>query len=430
MNYIERELERQIKNRLDSGKALFILGARQVGKTTLLKHLMEEVGRDNSLYYDIELPENLETFSGTVENILSRLRFDRLKETGRTYVFLDEIQYLKDFSQMIKIFTDHHAEEYKFVMTGSSSLMIKHQFRESLVGRKEIMILYPLSFAEFCLFRGEPKIAAKILENAITPNNPLWQITGKMESLIAEYTVYGGFPEVVAQPNSNLKTEILNEIVSAYIIKDIKHILQIEKTGEFNRLVRNMALSMGKELNVSELSRNVGLHHETTKKYIMTLEESFIISTIRPFYAQLDKELRKMPKVYMIDTGVRNMLLNDFSDLQTRMDKGELIENIFYMNLLRGKQVTTEIKYWRTKQGGEIDFVVKEGGQISAYEVKYGDDRSNHFRSFQNAYPQANCYIVRFKYQYKEGELPLWSSGYCERATQGAKGQEGKGGKE
>lgn len=411
MNYIERELERPIKDRLGSGKALFILGARQVGKTTLLKHLMEEVGSDYSLYYDIELPENLETFSGSVENILARLRFDRLKQTGKTYVFLDEIQYLKDFSKMIKIFVDHHAGEFQFVMTGSSSLLIKHQFGESLVGRKEIVILYPLSFAEFCLFRGEPKIADKIRENSIVPDNPLWQIASKMEGLIAEYTVFGGFPEVVAQPNGKLKAELLNEIVSSYIIKDIKHILQIEKIGEFNRLIRNLAGSIGKEVNVSALGRNVGLHQETIKKYIMTLEESFIISTIRPYYAQLDKELRKLPKVYMIDTGIRNMLLNDFGDLQVRMDRGELIENVFYMNLLRGKSVTTEVKYWRTKQGGEIDFVVKEDGALAAYEVKFGDDKSNHFRSFLNAYPEARCRMVRYKYRYKDGELPLWSSG-------------------
>ena len=408
MNYIKRELELAIINRWESGKAIFILGARQVGKTTLLKHLMEVVGRENSLYYDIELPENLETFSGTVESILSRLRFDRLKESGKTYVFLDEIQYLKDFSKMIKIFTDHYAEEFKFVMTGSSSLMIKHQFRESLVGRKEIFTLYPLSFAEFCLFKGEPKIADAVREKAIGPDNPLWLIRSRMESLLAEYTVYGGFPEVAVQPNGSRKKQLLNEIVSAYILKDIKHILQIEKIGELNRLIRNLAMSIGKEVNVSELGRNVGLHHETIKKYLMTLEESFIISTIRPFYVQLDKELRKMPKVYLIDMGIRNMLLNDFSDLQTRTDRGELVENVFYMNLLRGKQVTTEIKYWRTKQGSEIDFVVKEDGDLAAYEVKYAEDNSNHFRSFQNAYPSAHCHMVRYRYSYKEGELPLW----------------------
>ncbi|MDD4223270.1 MAG: ATP-binding protein [Candidatus Cloacimonetes bacterium] len=408
MNYIERELESQIVSRMDSSKALFILGARQVGKTTLLKRLMEQVGAERSLYYDLEIPANLELFSGTFESVVTRLRFDRREDKGKTYVFLDEIQYLSDFSKTVKILVDHYAEEFKFVMTGSSSLLIKHQFSESLAGRKEIVVLHPLSFAEFCRFKGEAKIADQLGTDLDGGNHPLLTMPARMEELAEEYTIFGGFPGVVIQSGQKRKIELLNDIVTSYILKDIKHILRIEKLQELNRLIRTLALSIGKEINISELSRNVGLHRESVQKYLLTLEESFIVSTIRPFYSRLDKELRKMPKVYLQDTGIRNMLVNDFSALNGRRDRGELVENVFFLGLLKNQELTTRIRYWKTKQGNEVDFVVTEGDSITAYEVKYGSDRSNHFSSFLNAYPHARCFTVRHKYKYKQAELPLW----------------------
>ncbi len=408
MNYIERELERQLFSRLDSGKALFILGARQVGKTTLLKRLMELAGTERSLYYDLEIPANLELFSGTFESVINRLRFDRVQGQEKTYVFLDEIQYLSDFSKTVKILVDHFAEEFKFVMTGSSSLLIKHQFSESLAGRKEIAVLHPLSFAEFCLFKGEAKIAGQLGADLDSGHHPLLTLPARMEELTGEYAIFGGFPGVVAESGQKRKIELLNDIVTSYILKDIKHILRIEKIQELNRLIKNLAVSTGKEINISELSRNVGLHRESVQKYLLTLEESFIVSTIRPFYSSLDKELRKMPKVYLHDTGIRNMLVNDFNALDGRPDRGELVENVFFLSLLRNQELGTRISYWKTKQGNEVDFVVTEGDKITAYEVKFGSDRSNHFTSFKNAYPRARCFTVRHKYNFKPGELPLW----------------------
>jgi predicted AAA+ superfamily ATPase len=408
MNYIERELERQIVSRLDSGKALFILGARQVGKTTLLKRLMELVGIPKSLYYDLEIPANLELFSGTHERVVNRLRFDRGAQSGKTYVFIDEIQYLSDFSRTVKILVDHYGDEFKLVMTGSSSLLIKHQFSESLAGRKEVMVLRSLSFAEFCRFKGEERIAGQLVSDLNEGNHPLLTLTARMEGLLEEYAIFGGFPEIVLLNGQKAKIELLNDIVTSYILKDIKHILRVEKLQELNRLIKTLALNIGKEINISELSRNIGLHRETVQKYLVTLEESFIVSTIRPFYSSLDKELRKMPKVYLQDTGIRNLLTNDFSPLDERRDRGELVENVFFQSLLRKQEPTTRIGYWKTKQGSEVDFVFTEGDKIFAYEVKYGSDRSNHFSTFLKAYPRARCITVRYKYKYKQDELPLW----------------------
>ncbi len=407
MNYIKRDLEDIIIPKLTNEKAIFILGPRQVGKTTILRRL-QQVFDSNTLYYDIEFPENLTLFSSSIEDILIRLRFDRKDANKICYVFLDEIQYLNDFSQKVKLFCDHYAKEFKLILTGSSAALIKHQFEESLVGRKEIFNLYPLNFKEFCRFKGEEKIAESIEKSELSSSNPLLQISSKMEELLSEYTLYGGYPEVVLNKTAKEKITLLNEIVSSYIIKDIRHLFKIEKIEQLNRLVNYIASNIGKELNFSNLANSIGIHRETLQKYIDILQESYIIVTIRPFYKNQPKELRKMPKVYMLDTGLRNMLINDFTVLNSHPTKGELIENIAF-NLLYFKRIDNQtIYYWKTKTQQEIDFIIRENSQLKAFEIKYGSNTSNHFTAFLNTYPTATCQTVRFKYSLKENEIPLW----------------------
>jgi len=137
MTYYKRTIEQKLLSSMQNSKAIFVLGPRQVGKTTLIKHLMEAVGPENSLYYDVELRENLEAFSGNLESLLAKLRFDKKSKNGKTYICLDEIQNVTDFSKTVKLLVDHHSDEFKLILTGSSSALIKKQFEESLVGRKE-----------------------------------------------------------------------------------------------------------------------------------------------------------------------------------------------------------------------------------------------------------------------------------------------------
>ncbi len=407
MTYFKRTLESKLLKSLDNNKAIFILGPRQVGKTTLIKHIIDVVGLENSLYYDIDLQQNLEVFSGNLEAILARLRFDKKTKTGKTYVFIDEIQNVADFSKTIKLLVDHHNEEFKLILTGSSSALIKKQFEESLAGRKEEHILYPLSFPEFCRFKGENKIS-DLLEDGYKheKNNPLNLMTGKMKNLESEYMTFGGYPEVVLSKNAIEKAEILNDLVSSYIIKDIKHLFRIEKIEQFNKLIVNLAVNTGKEINLQNLSREIGLHRETLHNYLMVLEASYIISTITPFFSNKNKEINKMPKAYFIDTGIRNKLINNMNNPETRSDRGELYENYVFLNLLHKKDVLTEIKYWKNKYQQEIDFVVERNSTIKAYEVKFGDDTGNHFTAFNQAYPSAACFFVRFNYKYKVTDLP------------------------
>ena len=407
MPYIKRTLEDKLIHSLENSHAIFILGPRQVGKTTLLKRLMERVGMTNSLYYDMEMMNYNAVFSGSLEGIISLLRHDRKSTEGRTFVFVDEIQTIRDFSKTTKLLVDHYSEEFKFILTGSSSTLIKSQFQESLVGRKEEHVLYPLSFAEFCRFKGEVKIA-DLLEQDYQHEryNPLHQVKDKMEHLMSEYMVWGGYPAVVLQSDKLSKAEILNDLVSSYILKDIRHIFRVERPDQLNKLVRNLAVNTGKEINLQKLSGEIGLRSETVKSYLIGLESSYIIATITPFFTNKNKEQRKMPKAYFLDTGIRNMLINSFNPPDNRTDRGELWENTVFLNLLHKANVLTTIQYWKSKAKQEIDFVVDQNGDITAYEVKYGNDRQNHFAAFTRAYPQAKCFMVRFDYTFQEDELP------------------------
>lgn len=409
MDYIKRTIEDTLQKSLSNRKAIFILGPRQVGKTTLLNRLMEICSKENSLYYDLGLQSDLEVFSDSLENILARFRFDKKSKAGKTFVFIDEVQNVSDFSHKIKALVDHHSNEFKLVLTGSSSVLIRRQFSESLAGRKEEHILYPLNFSEFCLFKGEEKTAG-LLDQGYSHEEhyPLHLYPGKMKNLLAEYMVYGGYPEVVLLNNADAKADLLDELVSSTVIKDIRHLFRIEKIEQFNKLVKYLAINTGKEINLQSIFRTIELHYETVLSYLMVLEASFIISKITPFYTNKTKEMVKMPKVYMIDMGIRNKLVNNLNPPESREDKGELFENLVFLNLLHKKDALTEIKYWKTKFQQEVDFVVNRNQAITAYEAKFGKDRNNHFTAFSRAYPKAQCRIVRYDYRYKEDELPAY----------------------
>jgi len=294
-------------------------------------------------------------------------------------------------------------------MSGSSSLLIKQQFSESLVGRKQVFELFPLSLSEFCLFKGEPRIAELISEpfDATKPD-PLRVAKAKIQKLLTEYIIYGGYPEAALSDSIPVKKSILADVVSSYIIKDIKHLFRIEKLEQFNHLVVYLSYHIGKELNLTSVAKETGLHRETVKSHLNALNSAYVVSIIRPFYSNKPKELKKMPKVYFIDTGIRNSLINDFSPLQTRFDKGELFEN-YVLNQIRSRyKDNSGIRFWKTNDGKEIDFIVAIENGILAFEAKFGKSASNHFAAFTNAYPTTVCNTVRYSHETSDRDLPAY----------------------
>ncbi len=390
----QRNIFETVVAQIPGREAIFVFGARQCGKTTLLKQIRQAVGEDHSLYLDLEYPELLEVFSKGINEVLKYLRYHRKHAAARTCVCIDEIQYVSDMSGTIKLLVDHHADEFKLVLTGSSSALIKYQFRESLVGRKQVFELYPLSFDEFLLFRGEDDLRAAISRDAdIIPQSE----HPRLEMLVEEYMVFGAYPKVSITADRDQKKNILFDISSSYILKDLKQLFRIEKIDQLNHLVRYLAVNIGKECNIQQIATEIGLHRETVENYLNILEESYVIRRLKPFHSNLTTELRKTPKVYFIDPGVRNVLLPDFNGLDKRRDSGELFENFVFLNLFQNAGTFAEIRYWKTRNGQEIDFIVKQENSLHAYECKLSGGKAGNFKVFAAAYPDAMCRKVVFK---------------------------------
>ena len=396
MKYYPRILENSIQEYLNSPEAIFILGARQVGKTSLMKHIMKKIANERVLYLDLENPSNLSIFNKGVDEFLNYLNFQELSKIELNYIFIDEIQYAPDFSSLIKYLVDNYSDRYKLILSGSSSLQIRKKFKESLVGRKIVFELYPLTFSEFCLFQNEYRIADILQQqNPFELNeDPLRFERTMVLHLLKEYLIYGGFPKVVLQKNKTRKVKVLQDIIQSYVMKDIRHIFHLEKIEQFNHLIKLLAAFMGKEINISQLATETRLHKQTLEHYINSLESSYIIKMICPFHKNLSSELRKTPKCYFIDNGLRNFLISSFSEIEFRTDRGEILENYVFSQILKKSDPLTKINFWRTKNKQEIDFILQKENRLFALEVKWNDGSFQNLRKFKQIYPEADIYLV------------------------------------
>jgi predicted AAA+ superfamily ATPase len=412
MKYYPRIIEKTLLEYLNRPEAIFILGARQVGKTSLMKHIMAEIDNNRYLYIDLENSINLSIFTKGVNEFLNYLKYQKLSKSELNYIFIDEIQYAPDFSSLIKYIVDHYSDRYKLILSGSSSLQIRNKFKESLVGRKIVFELYPLNFTEFCLFRNESKIADILQQhNPLKLNEDHLRFEkDKTLHLLKEYLVYGGFPKVVLQENKTSKVRILQDIVQSYVMKDIRYLFHLEKISQFNHLIKLLAVFIGKEINISQLATETKLHKQTLKHYISALESSYIIKMIQPFHKNLSSELRKTPKCYFIDNGLRNFLISNFNEAEFRPDRGELLENFIFTQLLIKSDPLTKINYWRTKSKQEIDFILQKENQLFALEVKWSDGSFQNLRKFVQIYPDSSTFMISMlrNFEKEKNYLPVY----------------------
>ncbi|MEA2097356.1 MAG: ATP-binding protein [Candidatus Cloacimonadota bacterium] len=405
MKYYPRTVEQKIKEALIRKEAIFILGARQVGKTSLMKNLIK--GLKNTLYFDLEDPTNFAIINKGSKELLSYLATQELDSTQRSFIFIDEIQYADDFSSLIKYFVDHYSHKYKLILSGSSSLLIRKKFKESLVGRKKVFELFPLSFSEFCAFKDEPKLSEELANINVFDlrENPLRFESKKITSLLKEFLIFGGFPQVVLEKKKEDKTDCLKDIVTSFILKDIRHIFNLEKIDQFNHLIKLLAVFAGKELNFSKLSNETKLHKQTLEHYINALESSYIIKIIKPYHKNLSSELRKTPKCYFLDNGLRNFLVSNFSDVEFRTDRGELLENFVFSQLQKKAGPLTKINFWRTKAKQEIDFILQQETKLYALEVKWNTGSTQNLKKFKQTYLESETYLVSMLQEFGDGVL-------------------------
>jgi len=306
---------------------------------------------------------------------------------------VDEIQYLDDPSNFLKLLYDEHSEQIKIVASGSSGFYMDNQFKDSLAGRKKLFQLNTCSFDEYLLLSDKSQL---LEEKGRLIKNPDYKST-LIDYLRIEwetYMIYGGYPAIITEPDKQEKIIRLKEIRDSFVKRDILESGIINESAFYN-LFRILAGQTGSLVNVNELSSILRIKNETVENYLTVMQKCFHIVLIKPFFRNLRKELVKMPKVFLLDTGLRNCLLNNYQSLSVRNDKGELWENTVF-RILTDKYGSDAIHYWRTSAGNEVDFVLSDIDKPKAIEVKYDKNqlKINKYKIFKEAYQDIPLHYI------------------------------------
>jgi len=386
--YYLRDIERKIKQNIDNDYILLLLGARQVGKTTVIRKFYELLNDKNQCFFiNLENPEYKALLNQHPENLFKIIGASVAKE--KIFIFIDEIQYLDNPTNFLKFIYDEYKTKVKLIVTGSSAFYIDNKFKDSLSGRKKIFNLYTLNFGEFLEFKGEKQIY-KILSGK--KDLPLIY-KQKFDLLFSEYITYGGYPRVVLEESFDEKKNILEAMSYDYIKKDIYE-SKISDEEKYFSLMKILAHQCGGLVNANELSSILGLSQPTIENYLYVMQKSFHIALVNPFYKNIRKEISKMKKVYFYDLGLRNQLIGNFQNIEFRSDKGEYLENIFFKEFLFKEKINS-IKYWRTINQNEVDFIINEK---HAFEIKFSEKliKQSKYKLFKEKFPDIDLEFVTF----------------------------------
>ncbi|MCK9450519.1 MAG: ATP-binding protein [Bacteroidales bacterium] len=340
-----RTLSVEIKKRLGSGKAIVVVGSRQVGKTTLLESILSS---QEYLLLDGDDP--------TTRTLLTKPNTEQIRMIIGKHkaVFIDEAQRIDGIGPTMKIITDRFKEVQLFA-SGSSAFNLSNKINEPLTGRKWEYHLFPISWEEFEAHHGYLH-AEQQIENRL---------------------LYGFYPDVLNNPGDEIAR--LKNLVNSYLYKDILSYIDIRKPEVLEKLVQALALQLGNEVNYTELAQLLHIDKNTVNKYIDILQQGYIIFKLGSFSRNLRHEIKTNKKIYFYDNGIRNMIIGNFNPLALRADKGALWENFLISERLKQidyKQSLARTYFWRTKQQQEVDFVEDFGGKIAGYEFKWDNKKS------------------------------------------------------
>lgn len=382
---MRRYLFTNLYQHLEKKPYTIIVGARQTGKTTLLKQLRDTAkseGKD-TFFFNMEQMDVRAEMNADPMNLLKYIPHTETKK----YIFIDEIQYLEDPSNFLKLIFDDYSDRMKIVATGSSAFYIDKKFKDSLAGRKRVFQLGTCSFEEYLEMREETELLRE-WQRLSMENEAKTTMLSALRAALDDYIIYGGYPAVVCEDDPDEKIALLKELRDSYLQRDISE-AGITNSDKFYKLYTLLAAQTGTEVNVSELSKTIGASGPSVESYLNVLQKSFHIALIIPFYRNIKKELVKMPKAYVMDTGMRNCLINYFPATLGLGDDGALFENFIY-HRLRERYTEEDIKYWRTSDQKEVDFVVDAPRTKAAYEVKNNQAqvRPKKYRTFDEAYPE------------------------------------------
>ena len=380
---IIRDITLKAQKYLETDDIIIFIGARQAGKTTILKQIQAILEQKNQTvnFLNLEDLSYLELLNQSPKNIFKIFALDLGK---KNYILIDEIQYLKNPSNFLKYLYDQHQDKIKLIVSGSSAFYLDKKFKDSLAGRKKIFNVRTLSFKEFLRFKQENDLAGKDFSNLSLVEKE------KTAFYFYEYMLYGGYPRVVLSALSE-KQELLREIAFSYIKKDIFE-ANIKQDEIFYKLFKILASQTSGLVNFSELASTLGVSKTAIDNYLHVMQKSFHVWLLKPFFKNIRKELTKMPKIFFNDLGLRNFFLNNFSSFEQRDDKGALLENAVFRQLIE-RYECEDIRFWRTIQKKEVDFIINEK---EAFEVKVNAQKIKKadYKIFSKNYPDIVLSII------------------------------------
>lgn len=364
---IKRYYEETLLSLLKPNKVLVLMGARRVGKTSLVKKVITQTNENYLLLNgdDIETHNLLEKQS--VANYTDLLG-------GYKLLIIDEAQEIPGIGKKLKLMVDS-IEGLKILITGSSAFEISNQIGGPLVGRMKSLHLFPLAQIEFDHH-----------ENRI-----------QTQSNLEERLVFGSYPELTSIQSRKDKASYLKEIVSNHLLRDILAFEGIRKREKIISLLQKVAFRTGNEISMEAMGKELQVSKNTVEKYLDLFSKVFILYSMNGFSRNRDNEISKMKKWYFIDNGIRNAIISDFSSLNMRADTGQLWEN--YLNaerikVMHYKEIDIEQFFWRTYSMQEIDRIEEIEQQLSAYEFKWGKKKPHIPTAFANSYPNATFNII------------------------------------
>ncbi len=379
---MRRAIDSELRNHFATYKqAMILLGARQVGKTTLLRRLFP-----HALYLLVDeepIRSALETYSMQVYKQLIG---------NAQQIIIDEIHLLSNPGRAVKILHDNDAS-LQIMVTGSSSLHIRNTTSESMAGRSIFYHLYPLSYGEYLYQTGaEKKMTNTIFDKIRTQDTRESIKRYDSTSLLENVLLYGLYPNILSLPRD---TKYLRNLAATAVFKDITELHLIDNKTKAQELLRILAYQIGNLINYNELSNKLGISANTVKRYVDIFEQSFLIYRLPPFTKNRRDEIGKAAKIYFWDLGLRNAIINNFDKPDVRPDAGAIFENFVVSEVKKAIAYTNSnytVHYWRLKSGSEVDMVLQNNREIIGCEIKLHGGKLS--RAFSNRYPEAKTHVV------------------------------------
>ena len=356
-----------IENNIEKNKAVIIYGPRQVGKTTLVNDFLSRTHLKYKLFSGDQL-DFANNFGQCDLELIKKLLGDI------QLLVIDEAQKIENIGRAIKLVVDHIPDIY-VIATGSSSFDLANATDEPLTGRKNLVTLYPIAMTELCQTYTKYEL----------------------EKNLGEYLIYGTYPNIITYKTNEQKQNRIVEIKDSYLIKDILEFHNVKKSRMVINLLKLLAFQLGSEVSTSELGNNLGLDHKTIMRYLELVEKSFVIFRLNGFSRNLRKEVNKMGKYYFYDLGIRNGLISNFNDLETRDDIGQLWENFLLIERMKRnsyKKFPTNYYFWRTYDQKEIDLIEERGGKLYGYEFKWKKNRVKPPKDWLKTYANASYEVI------------------------------------